>query len=206
MTQFAYDSMPPSPTGEDFTLHYRGFLGLASHCRVRVYRPAGSVPVIVATQAYDVEDSGTSITNRAELVHRLAWSQAGEPWPALFVEHYAELQDPENPHPDDDIFLEHWAFVSFPQNANGTPVLHDSHGDGTMITIDPSSGQQTSRSEPLTLDMAFGKPEWEHTDRAEIESLIGIPLLADPIRTEVAPATLENSPGTRFIAEHFLDD
>jgi hypothetical protein len=150
MTRFALDSMPPTTAGEDFTLHYEGYHGIPSHCRIRVYRPEEAPPTIVATDAYDVEDSGTSITNRAELVYRLAWSRAGEPWPAVFLEHYAEEQDTDYPNlksPE-----EHWTLVSFPLSNDGTPRLREDLTAGTTTIIGSPGGI------PLLSPFAFHTP------------------------------------------------
>jgi hypothetical protein len=56
MTRIASDSMPAPQGGEDFTLEYEEYHGIPSHCCIRVYRPEGAPPVIVATEAYDVEE------------------------------------------------------------------------------------------------------------------------------------------------------
>jgi hypothetical protein len=207
MKRIASDSMPPA--AEDFMLHYEGYHSIPSWGRVRVYRPEGQPPVIVATNPYDVEDSGTSVTNRAELVFRLAWSRIGELWPARFMTHYAAQEDAETGKPLG--MGESFTFVSFPLNSDGRPLLREDLTAGTTFAVgevrgDDPADRDINTREDLTLDVAFGEPTWHHPGRAEVEAAIGAALLSEPVRVDVAPATIENSPAMRYMVEHFWDN
>jgi hypothetical protein len=78
----------------DEVYEYRGYHGCQSCCRIRIYRPAGKPPVIIATEAAG-QNPGTSITNLAEQIatdvtriYRLAQE------PFVWIEHYDDRSDP----------------------------------------------------------------------------------------------------------------
>lgn len=195
--------MPPA--SEEFTLYYEGMHGLASHCRVRVYRPEGSPPVIVASQACDVEDPGTSVTNRAELIHRLAWSRIGEQWPVIFIEHYADEQDKDGQ--DQKGLGECWRIISFQLKPDGLPQLREDMSGGRVSIIEEyPDGSDVDENEQITFDIAFAKPSWKDIERQDVERAIGTRSLVEPIKTEIARATIENSPVMWFTIEQFPFD
>jgi hypothetical protein len=74
------DTLPPAAAEDE--MPYEGF-ACDSACTVRRYR-VGETPVFVLTDG----NESTSVTNAAERCFWLAWHQAGEPWPAVFIEHY----------------------------------------------------------------------------------------------------------------------
>ena len=78
------DTLPPADY--DYILDYDGYHRSPSSCRCRAYLLEPKTPIIVLTEL--AENPGTSITNRAEYVHYLAWSDRDQPWPCRFMEHY----------------------------------------------------------------------------------------------------------------------
>lgn len=73
---------------------YRGYHGCESRCRLRVYRPEGKPPVIIASEEED-QNPGTSITNMAEEIATdvcRIYGLAHEPF--IWIEHYDDRGDP----------------------------------------------------------------------------------------------------------------
>ena len=76
------------PAIVDEVYEYRGYHGCESRCRIRIYRPTGKPPVIIASEEAE-QNPGTSITNMAEQIatdvsriHGLAHE------PFVWIEHY----------------------------------------------------------------------------------------------------------------------
>ena len=69
---------------------YKGYHGCESHCLIDLYRHPNDLTVVVATEPdYDVEDSGTSVTNAAEHIATEVCKQYNIPMLKLvFIEHY----------------------------------------------------------------------------------------------------------------------
>lgn len=132
------DTCPPAE--EDYCLDFAGYFNCESRCRIRVYRPVGLPVVIVATEL--PENPGTSITNRAELVHCIAWYRAGQPVPVLFIEHY-----PGWPNPHCRSEEEQFDHVRFPRDMDAWPL-------------------RVSRLGGLRTTM-FQAPSWQHLTRTE---------------------------------------
>lgn len=111
------DNLPAAELDE--RLYYLGYHGTPSHCRLRIYteRLTG-LKIVVATEEKD--NPGTSITNRAERVHFLAWERAGCPTAGCyFVEHYpADLKSLV-----DIVRRDRLSFVTFDEKPEGVPVI-----------------------------------------------------------------------------------
>jgi hypothetical protein len=143
------DTLPPALRDE--TLPFEGYQNCESHCRLRVYAAADGSPVIVLTEL--VDNPGTSVTNRAERAHYLAWRRIGSPeGGAYFVEHYPGREPARDPVLDG----ERLAWVQFDEAPDGSPVLVELVVNGQRV------------------GMEFRHPEWRHLPRAEFDRLIGV--------------------------------
>ena len=128
-------------------IHTRhGFWGPVAVCRIRVYRPAGFPPVVVATQL--PENGNLGITNAAEelaadVLAGYLPDRAGEDRPFVWIEHYP-------PRPD------------------GRREAFD------LVTFEHYRPRQEFRGGRWRL--AIGAPEWRRVTRLGVEALIGGPL------------------------------
>jgi hypothetical protein len=139
------DTLPPAE--QDELLPFEGYRNFDSHCRMRVYRTTDGTPMIVLTEVDD--NPGTSITNRAERAHYLAWRRIGSPEGGVYcVEHY-----PGYPNPKED--AEHLDWVQFDEAPDGSPVL-------VPLVV---NGQNVG--------MKFLNPDWHHLPREEFDRLLG---------------------------------
>ncbi len=125
---------------------YRGFWGPGAVCRIRVYRPAGSPPVVVATELPENENS--SITNAveelaADVLASYLPDRAGDDRPFVWVEHY-----PPGPGGRDETF--------------------------DLVTFEHYRLRQELRAGRWR--MLLGEPEWRPLTREQAEALIGGPL------------------------------
>jgi hypothetical protein len=82
-------SVPSVRKMMDFPLRYRGYHGMPSCCRVRVWERAGKPPVVLATELES--NAGTSVTNRIEVIATLMYQMLERPETGLvIIEHYEE--------------------------------------------------------------------------------------------------------------------
>lgn len=72
---------------DDHHYVYPGYFDHEAWCKLRVLRRQDGTIVAVASDP-DVEDSGTSITNAAEMLATQIWREQGEPRQFIFIEHY----------------------------------------------------------------------------------------------------------------------
>lgn len=106
---------------------FRGGRGADAVCRIRIYRPTGFPPVVVATELPGNE--GTSITNAAEelavdVLTSYLLDRAGQDRPFVWVEHYPPLRDGrgemfdlvtfEHYHPRQQLRAGRWQFLIGP--------------------------------------------------------------------------------------------
>jgi hypothetical protein len=119
-------------------------------CRLRIYRPAGFPPVVIASEL--PENGGASITNiveqlAADVLGRHLDDRRGHPRPLVWVEHYppraAGARD------------ETWDLVTFPD-------------------YQPFQALEAGRWR-----VRFGEPDWRRLSRGQVERLIGEPLPPD---------------------------
>jgi hypothetical protein len=131
----------------DVIHRFYGFHTMGGVCRIRIYRPAGFPPVVVATEL--PENENTSITNVVEelavgVLRRYLPDRAGEPRPFVWVEHYPPRRA--------DARDETWDLVTFP-DYEPRPFLQ--------------GGRWRER---------FDTPDWRRLSREQVEALIGEPL------------------------------
>ncbi len=133
----------------DVEREYPNYWEGTSVCKIRVYRPEGLPPVIVATA--DPASDGTSITNRSELIHYMAWDEEERPWPCRFVEHYPGLPIHAHVPPSEK---ERFALVRFP-------------ADRECVLVRTTFAHPWGRKVPC-----FCAPTWRHLSRADVAALI----------------------------------
>jgi hypothetical protein len=125
----------------------RGFWGPVPVCRIRVYRPAGVPPVVVATQLPE-KKGDLGITNAAEelaadVLAGYLPDRAGEERPFVWIEHY-------------------------PPGPGGRGETFD---QVTFEHYHPRHGLRGGRWR-----LAIGAPEWRCLTREGVEALIRGPL------------------------------
>jgi hypothetical protein len=125
---------------------FHGFRGPGAVCRIRVYRPPGSPPVVVATEL--PENENTSITNAAEelaadVLASYLPDRAGDDRPFVWIEHY-----PPGPGRRDETF--------------------------DLVTFEHYHPRQELRGGRWRL--TIGVPVWRRLTREQAEALIGGPL------------------------------
>ena len=125
---------------------YHGPWGPRAVCRIRVYRPPGSPPVVVATEL--PENESISITNAAEelaadVLAGYLPERAGEERPFVWVEHY-------------------------PPGPGGLGETFD------LVTFEHCRPRPELRGGRWRL--AVGTPAWRRLDPEQVEALIGGPL------------------------------
>jgi hypothetical protein len=125
---------------------YHGFWGPRAVCRIRIYRPPGFPPVVIATEL--PENENTSITNMAEelaadVLASYLPDRAGEERPFVWIEHYP-------PRPD------------------GRREAFD------LVTFEHYRPRQELRGGRRRV--LIGAPEWRSLTREQVEALIGGPL------------------------------
>jgi len=190
------DSLPE--TVEDFRLDHEGFNGMKAWCRIRVYRPSKKSIAIVATQPYDVEDSGVTPMNAAEIVFAAAWKILREPWPSIFICHFAgEVRE-------DAVRKEQWTLTIFPSRVDG-PRLSEATDAGAFISLDGTGTVLESRFHLSNLT-GFVQPDWKPLTRRQMEHLLGAKMPSKRFPVVVEPATIENSPTLRWMTEQFPDE
>lgn len=141
------DTLPPAERNE--ILEFEGYHGCESHCRMRVYRTTDCLPVIVLTEMPD--NPGTSITNRAERAHYLAWRRIGSPAEGgYFIEHYPGADPPW----DRVLAQERLAFVQFEDKGSAPPITAPLFVQGQEL-------------------IGFHRPEWKPLPRWQFDQLIG---------------------------------
>jgi len=187
------DSLPN--TDEDYRLDHDGFHGMKAWCRVRVYREGEKPVVVVATQPYDVEDSGLNPMNGAETVYPAAWKRAGESWPVFFICHFAGEVG------RDHSIREQWTQVRFQSTSDG-PVLREDVSVGDMIRFGDDLAVE-DRQTRVSHNLGFAEPTWQPLKRREIERMIGKPMPKRRFQVDVEEVTIENSTTERWVAEHF---
>jgi hypothetical protein len=139
--------MPPTL---DVIHTYPGFFGAESRCRIRIYRPPGFPPVVLASEL--PENPGTSITNlveqlAAEVLGRYLDERRGYLRPLIWVEHYPPRAEGARD--------ETWDLVTFPD-------------------YQPFQALEAGRWR-----VRFGEPDWRRLSRGQVERLIGEPLPPD---------------------------
>ena len=128
---------------------YHGIYLPGGVCRIRVYRPAGFPPVVIATEL--PENDSTSITNlaeqlAAEVLEAYLPDRAGEDRPFVWIEHY-------------------------PRQASGGVRLVESFDLVTFSDYRPRQELRAGRWR-----VCIGEPAWRRLSRAQVELMIGEPL------------------------------
>jgi len=179
-----FDSLPS--TTEDWQLSFPGYHGYPAICRIRVYRPAGKTPVIIATEL--ANNPGTQISNRTEVIFRLAWSALGHPDPVIFIEHYPESQ---KRFIYDEADAETFDAITFPRTRSGNLALRAILPDGEIRDLDVPSTKLAQASRVID-DLVFGQPTWKRVAYWQIERSIRRRLLPNPNREITEPTTGEH--------------
>jgi len=130
----------------DATHSYRGYWSADAVCRIRVYRPAGFPPVVIATEL--PENENTSIMNiveelAADVLATYLPDRVGQERPFVWVEHH-------------------------PRH----PVGHGETFD--LVTFAHYHAREELRAGRWR--MLIGAPEWRRLTREQVEALIGKPL------------------------------
>ncbi len=133
----------------DYVHRYRGYYEDGAVCRVRIFRPAGLLPVLLVTEL--PENQNTSVTNMAEylaadlLIRHFSAQKPGAPAPVWYVEHYPHApEDARRPGNSFDV-------VAF---ARWTPEPSYVFGHGRM---------------------KLGLPSWHPIGEDELAALVGMP-------------------------------
>ena len=118
-------------------------------CRIRVYRPEGFPPVVIATEL--PENENTSITNiveelAAEVLARYLEDRMGQERPFVWIEHY-------------------------PGSVSGGARETDTYDLVTFSNYRPSQWLEAGRWR-----VRFGTPAWRRLSREQVERMIGEPL------------------------------
>jgi hypothetical protein len=138
------------PLTKDVIHEYFGYHTLGAVCRVRVYERPGAIPVIVATEL--PENQNTSITNMAEYLaaeiparYLPGVLDSDQAPPFIWVEHYPAERRPYGSREEYDLvtFADYWP---------------------------------RQRLEAGRWRVKIGSPAWRRIPRAEVEQLIGEPL------------------------------
>ena len=137
------------PAVIDIVHEFHGLHTPGGVCRIRVYRPEGFPPVVIATEL--PENESTSITNIVEelavdVLARYLADRAGQERPFVWIEHYpasasAGLRETDT-----------YDLVTFP----------DYH-----VRREMRGGRRRVR---------FGEPNWRRLSREQVDQLIGEPL------------------------------
>lgn len=100
--------------------HYTGYHGCKSVCYLRLYQPTGhSDQAMVAVFTELAGNSGTSITNRIEVLATMAWEFLQRPEVApTVVEHYP-ARGHYNPHTEKWQFPEQFDLLEFSRKPDG---------------------------------------------------------------------------------------
>jgi hypothetical protein len=130
----------------DKKLHYDGYHGCDSVCRVRAYNHAGQT-VIVCSELE--ENEGTSITNMAEHLCYTMREALGWPAPWIWIEHYPDTADLLLPSS--------FSLVTFVERPGRFRPHHDRNGR----VYECSCG-------------VLSNPKWTYTTRANVETLTGV--------------------------------
>lgn len=101
--------------------HYKGYHGCKSVCYLRLYQPTGqSDQAAVAVFTELAGNSGTSITNRIEVLATMAWEFLQRPEVApTVVEHYP-ARGHYNPHTEKWQFPEQLDLLEFSRKPDGS--------------------------------------------------------------------------------------
>ena len=101
--------------------HYTGYHGCKSVCYLRLYQPTGqSDQAAVAVFTELAGNSGTSITNRIEVLATMAWAFLQRPEVApTVVEHYP-ARGHYNPHTEKWQFPEQLDLLEFSRKPDGS--------------------------------------------------------------------------------------
>jgi hypothetical protein len=123
----------PAETVYDGPWHYKGYHGVRSVCYLRLYQPKiqsgqpkesngqpkETRPAIAIFTELE-ENSGTSVTNRIEVLATLAWEFLQKPeTPPVVVEHYPN-RGVHNTHTDRWQFPESFDIVEFDRKPEGS--------------------------------------------------------------------------------------
>ena len=135
--------MPPMI---DTRHRFHGLHTTGGVCRIRVYRPAGFPPVVIATEL--PENTTTSITNMveelaAEVLARYLEDRMGQERPFLWIEHY-------------------------PGSVSGGVREADTYDLVTFPDYRPSQRLEAGRWR-----VRFDEPEWRRLSRDQVERMIG---------------------------------
>ena len=128
---------------------FHGLLTPGGVCRIRVYRPAGFPPVVIATEL--PENMNTSITNiveqlAAEVLVRYLEDWVGQERPLVWIEHY-------------------------PGSVSGGVRETDTYDLVTFADYHVRRERAVGRWR-----VRFGDPDWRRLSREQVEQLIGEPL------------------------------
>jgi len=135
--KLADDSLPEPPQMHDEIFHFAGYFGCPSKCRIR-WTQRGEKVIVIASQL--PEDTGTSVTNRAEhLAEEVSKRYGLDPDRLVWLEHYPDRRSPGQRLPD-PIFDEHFSLVSF-------------HREGSQF-----SRPQWTRIEKRMVETLIGQP------------------------------------------------
>ena len=101
--------------------HYHGYHGVRSVCYLRLYQPKETRPAIAIFTELE-ENSGTSVTNRIEVLATLAWEFLQKPDVApVVIEHYPN-RGVHNTHTGRWQFPESFDIVEFERKPDGNFV------------------------------------------------------------------------------------
>lgn len=111
----------PAEVIYDGPWHYRGYHGVISVCYLRLYQPKEPRPAIAIFTELD-SNTGTSVTNRIEVLATLAWEflQKTEAAPVV-IEHYPN-RGVHNTHTDCWQFPEQFDRLEFDRKQCGSFV------------------------------------------------------------------------------------
>ena len=128
----------------DVVHHYHGFHMPGGVCRIRVYRPGGFPPVVIATEL--PENTRTSITN---IVDELA--------PAVLAAYLPDRVGQERPF----VWIEHYPL----RRINARDATYD------LVTFPDYTPQRVLQAGRWRV--LFGEPTRRRLFRPEVETLIG---------------------------------
>ena len=120
--------------------HYKGYHGVKSVCYLRLYQPKEPRPAIAIFTELE-GNSGTSVTNRIEVLATLAWEFLQKPAATpIVIEHYPN-RGVHNTHTGRWQFPESFDFVEFSRQPDGS--------------FEKPKWRRTSR---LTVERLLGQP------------------------------------------------
>jgi hypothetical protein len=137
----------PMGKTHDYTYDYRGLHTPGAKCRIRVYERAGDVPVVIATELPD--NDNTSVTNIAEYL-------AAE----IIARHFPHRFEEENPV----IWIEH----DPPIEAHGRRGKTVEYSLVEFDSYTPRQERVFGRPR-----VRIGDPAWRHLREEEVEELLG---------------------------------